>query len=153
MAPDWCWKRSNRNAAPLGNAAVSHFDLARIRYELSLYAFVQFGTLDCRAGHLPKGSLGRELVERIRPNHAGRAQLPTDIVQEIALDAAKDALTDRDIAGLKGLASRKANKGIARQVAVTEAAIKAQLKRIFSRLHVVDRTLSATVAKRRGYLS
>ena len=89
-----------------------------------------------RVGRLPKDSLGRDFVERIRAVHAGKRHLPADITLEIALHAAQDALTDREIPVLRGVASGKANKEIAWEITVTEDTIKAHMKTIFSKLDV-----------------
>ena len=102
-------------------------------------------------GYLLKSSLRRELVDTVRAIHAGRRHVPPEIAQEIALHAAEDPLTDREISVLRHVATGKANKEIARELSVSEDTVKAHLKTIFGKLDVADRTLAVTVALRRGH--
>ena len=105
------------------------------------------------AGFLLKSSLRRELLDAIRAVHAGRRHVPSEVAGEIALHAADDQLTEREVAVLSRVAAGEANKEIARTLGVTEDTIKAHLKSVFAKLDVADRTHAVTVAARRGIIT
>jgi len=102
---------------------------------------------------LLKSSLRRELLDAIRLVHAGRRYVPAEIAQEIAIHAAEDPLSEREIEILKLVASGKANKTIASDLSLSEDTVKAHLRNVFSKLDVNDRTQAVTVAIRRGIIA
>ena len=104
-------------------------------------------------GYLLKSSLRKELIDTIRAVHAGRRHVPPEIASEIAIHTADEALTERELAVLRRVAEGKANKEIARSMAVSEDTVKAHLKSIFVKLYVTDRTLAVTQAVRRGIIT
>lgn len=103
-------------------------------------------------GYLLKSTLRKELLDTIRKVHSGLRHLPADIASEIALHAADDALSDREIGVLRLVASGEANKQIAWTLSISEDTVKAHMKSIFSKLGVADRTHAVTVAARRGII-
>lgn len=103
-------------------------------------------------GYLLKGTLRKELLEAIRAVHAGRRFIPPEIAQEIAIHAGEDSLSDREVGVLKLVAQGRANKEIARTLAISEDTVKGHLKSIFSKLDVTDRTQAVTQAARRGII-
>ncbi len=103
-------------------------------------------------GFLLKGALRRELLDTIRSVHAGRRHIQSEIAQEIALHAAEDHLNDRERTVLGLVAAGKANKQIARELSISEDTVKMNLKNIFSKLGVDDRTRAVTVAIKRGII-
>jgi DNA-binding NarL/FixJ family response regulator len=105
------------------------------------------------AGYLLKSSLRKELVDAIRAVHGGRRYVIADIAQEIAVHAAEEALSDREVAVLHLVAAGKANKLIAHELSLSEDTVKAHLRSIFSKLGVGDRTQAVTTALRRGIIS
>ncbi|MBE1528990.1 DNA-binding NarL/FixJ family response regulator [Sphingopyxis sp. OAS728] len=104
-------------------------------------------------GFLLKSSVRKELLETIRAVHAGRRYLPVDIAQEIAIHAAEEPLSPREIAILELVAAGKANKMVAWELSVSQETVKAHLRSIFSKLDVTDRTQAVTTALRRGIIS
>lgn len=104
-------------------------------------------------GYLLKSSLRRELLETIRLVHAGKRFILPEIAQEIALHAAEESLSAREIEVLERVALGKANKIIAFELSLTEDTIKAHMRSIFAKLDVVDRTQAVTTALRRGIIS
>jgi DNA-binding NarL/FixJ family response regulator len=104
-------------------------------------------------GYLLKNSLRKELIDAIRAVHAGRKYVLAEVAQEIAIHAAEDPLSDREIAVLEAVAAGKANKVIAAQLSLSEDTVKGHLRSIFSKLDVNDRTQAVTVALRRGIIS
>ena len=104
------------------------------------------------AGYLLKSSLRQELVEAIRAVHGGRRYVLAEVAQEIAVHAAQETLSDREVAVLQLVAKGKANKIIAHELSLSEDTVKAHLRSIFSKLDVSDRTQAVTTALRRGII-
>jgi DNA-binding NarL/FixJ family response regulator len=104
------------------------------------------------AGYLLKNGIRSELVDAIRSVHLGRRAVSADIAHELAAHALDEPLTQREIAILRLVADGHANKQIAERLNLSVETIKAQLKTIFSKLGVHDRTHAVTLAARRGYI-
>jgi DNA-binding NarL/FixJ family response regulator len=96
--------------------------------------------------------LRRELLDAIRSIHAGRSRVQPEIAQEIAIHAAEEDLSAREKTVLRLVAAGKANKQIARELSLSEDTVKMNLKSIFSKLDVDDRTHAVTLAIRRGII-
>ena len=104
------------------------------------------------AGYLLKNCVRGELVDAIRSVHAGRRAVCSDTAHALAVHALDTPLTEREVAILKLVAEGHPNKQIAWRLTLSVDTIKAQLKTIFEKLGVHDRTLAVTVATRRGYI-
>jgi len=104
------------------------------------------------AAYLLKSSLRKELLDTIRSVHAGRRHIPPQIAQEIALHAADEPLSEREIGILQLVAAGNANKQIAWRLSISEDTVKAHMKSIFSKLDVNDRTHAVTAALKRGVI-
>ncbi len=105
------------------------------------------------SAYLLKSSLRKELLDTIRLVHSGRRYVPAEIAQDIAIHAAQEPLSDREISVLQLVAEGKANKVIAWELSLSEDTVKAHLRSIFSKLDVNDRTQAVTLALRRGIIS
>lgn len=105
------------------------------------------------SAYLLKSSLRKELLDTIRLVHSGRRYVPAEIAQDIAIHAAQEPLSAREISILKLVAEGKANKVIAWELSLSEDTVKAHLRSIFSKLDVNDRTQAVTLALRRGIIS
>lgn len=105
------------------------------------------------AAYLLKGSLRHELLGAIRAVARGRRHISPEVAQQIALHAAEDALSAREVSVLELVAAGKANKEIAWQLSVSEETVKAHLRSVFLKLGVADRTQAVTVALRRGIIA
>jgi DNA-binding NarL/FixJ family response regulator len=107
------------------------------------------------AGYLLKSSVRKNLLDTIRAVHAGQRRIPPSIAAEIARHAADDALSEREIEILRGVAAGKSNKLIALELRIAENTVKAHMRRILPKLKANDRTHAVTIALRRGmfYLS
>jgi DNA-binding NarL/FixJ family response regulator len=101
---------------------------------------------------LLKNTLRRELLDTIRLVHAGRRHVTAEVASEVALHAAEDRLSDREIDVLMAVAAGKSNKQVARELTVSEDTVKGHLKIIFTKLGVADRTQAVMVAMRRGII-
>jgi DNA-binding NarL/FixJ family response regulator len=105
------------------------------------------------AGYLLKSSLRKELIDAIRAVHGGQRYVLAEVAQEIAIHAAEEPLTEREIAVLQLVAAGKANKAIAHDLSLAEDTVKAHLRSVFSKLDVSDRTQAVTTALRRGIIN
>jgi DNA-binding NarL/FixJ family response regulator len=104
------------------------------------------------SGYLLKGALRRDLLDTIRSVHSGRSRVQPEIAQEIAIHAAEEDLSPREKTVLRLVAAGKANKQIARELSLSEDTVKMNLKNIFSKLDVDDRTHAVIVAVKRGII-
>jgi DNA-binding NarL/FixJ family response regulator len=104
------------------------------------------------AGYLLKNSIRKELLEAIRSVHAGRRVVSPDIAHALAVHALDERLSERELAILRLIAEGQANKQIAWHLGVSTDTIKANLKQLFLKLGVEDRTHAVTVAARRGFI-
>jgi DNA-binding NarL/FixJ family response regulator len=91
-------------------------------------------------------------VNTIRVVHAGGRRIPEEIAQEVAVHATEDALSEREIEVLRGVARGRSNKIIASELSITEHTVKNHLKYILSKLDADDRTHAVTIALKRGYI-
>ena len=105
------------------------------------------------AGYLLKSSLRHELLETIRLVHAGRRFVLPEVAQDIAVHAAEEPLSAREIEVLACMALGGANKTIAHRLSLSEDTVKAHIRSIFSKLDVTDRTQAVTTALRRGIIT
>jgi DNA-binding NarL/FixJ family response regulator len=104
-------------------------------------------------GYLLKSSLRHELLDAIRMVHAGRRFVPPEVAQEIALHAAQEPLSPREIEVLECIALGGANKTVAFRLSLSEDTVKAHIRSIFAKLDVNDRTEAVTTALRRGIIA
>ena len=103
-------------------------------------------------GFLLKDTLRSELTNTIRLIHAGGRRIPAEIAQQIAEHSAEDALSERELDVLRGVARGRSNKIIAAELAISEHTVKNHLKSILSKLNADDRTHAVTIALKRGYI-
>jgi DNA-binding NarL/FixJ family response regulator len=104
------------------------------------------------AGYLLKSLLRKELLETIRVVHSGKRRVPPEVAAEIAEHVADDALTQREIEVLRGVAAGKSNKSIAAELDVSEGTVKTHMRSILPKLDASDRTHAVTIALKRGIL-
>lgn len=104
------------------------------------------------AGYLLKNSIRKELLDAIRSVHAGRRTVSPEIAHALAVHALDERLSERDVAILRLVADGHANKQIAWRLGVSTDTIKANLKQLFAKLGVDDRTHAVSVAARRGFI-
>jgi len=102
------------------------------------------------AGFLLKNLVRKELIETIRIVHSGKRRVPPEIATEIAEHVADDALTEREIQVLRGVAAGKSNKLIAAELEISEGTVKTHMKNILPKLDASDRTHAVMIALKRG---
>ena len=103
-------------------------------------------------GYLLKNMIWKDLPESIRAVHSGRRRIPPEIAEALVEHVADDALTEREVEVLRRVATGTANKGIAFELSVSEATVKAHMKNILAKLGANDRTHAVTIAVKRGFL-
>jgi DNA-binding NarL/FixJ family response regulator len=103
-------------------------------------------------GYLLKSMLRTSMLDTIRAVHSGQKSIPPEIASEMAVYAADDSLTAREIEVLQQVAMGNANKVVADKLSITEDTVKAHMKSILSKLAANDRTHAVTIAIRRGFL-
>lgn len=104
------------------------------------------------AGFLLKDTLRSELVNTVRLVHAGGRRIPDEIATLIAEHVCEDALSEREIEVLRGVARGRSNKIIADELAISDSTVKNHIKSILSKLNADDRTHAVTIAVKRGYI-
>ncbi len=104
------------------------------------------------AGFLPKTLTARSLRNAISFMMMGETYLHADFhaASPAPLDPSLADLGRREIEVLRALVQGQPNKAIARELGVTEAAIKLHLNSIYRRLGVSNRTQAALLARERG---
>ncbi|WP_263385986.1 response regulator [Granulicella arctica] len=103
-------------------------------------------------GYLLKNLLRTELIETIRLVHAGHRKIPPEVAQQLAVHAAEDALTSRELEVLRGVVKGQSNKIIGSELNIAEHTVKNHIKNILFKLDADDRTGAAVIALRRGYI-
>ncbi|HZF30908.1 MAG TPA: response regulator transcription factor [Gammaproteobacteria bacterium] len=104
------------------------------------------------AGYLLKGLVRKELVDTIHAVHSGKRRVPPEIATEIAEHVTDDALTEREIEVLRGVAAGRSNKLIAVELDISEETVKSHMKSILPKLNASDRTHAVMIALKRGIL-
>ena len=103
-------------------------------------------------GFLLKDTLRSELTNAIRLIHSGGRRIPPEVAQQMAEHSAEDALSERELEVLRGVARGRSNKIIAEELTISEHTVKNHLKSILSKLGADDRTHAVTIALKRGYI-
>lgn len=105
-------------------------------------------------GYLVKDVHSDELRRAIKAAAAGQVQLSTEatsrLLREVRGPERPEPLTERETAVLTLLAAGKANKEIARELAIGETTVKSHVRHILSKLGVESRTQAALHAVRSG---
>jgi DNA-binding NarL/FixJ family response regulator len=91
-----------------------------------------------------------ELSKTIRDVHAGRQVIPSKLAERLAVRRRRSNLSEREMEVLQLLIQGRSKKEIAASLFVGEDAVKGQLKSLFIKLGVHDRTEAAICAVRYG---
>lgn len=100
--------------------------------------------------YLIKGMPHEALVDAVRRVTAGGRYLPPPVSRALAARMPNSELSSREREVLGLLAHGESNKGIARQLGITEATVKSHVSAILMRLQVADRTQAVVAAIERG---
>ena len=132
----------------------SEFPEARI-IVLTTYAGDALCKRAMKAGaqaYILKGNVRKDLLDTIRAVRAGKKILHAEAAAELAIHAADDSLSEREIEVLSLIAAGNSNKLVADQLAISEDTVKGHVKSILSKLGVNDRTHAVTAALKRGII-
>jgi DNA-binding NarL/FixJ family response regulator len=92
------------------------------------------------------------LLDSIRLVYKGQKRIAPEVAAQLAEHATDESLTSREVEVLRLIASGKANKLIASDLAITEETVKGHVKNILSKLGASDRTHAVTIALKRGII-
>jgi len=111
-----------------------------------IYRAIQSGA----KSYLLKDTTHTELSKVIRAVHAGQQVLPPQLAERLAARQRRSDLTEREMVVLGFLVKGRSNKEIGHAMFIAEDTVKAQLKSLFAKLGVHDRTEAAMSAIRLG---
>jgi DNA-binding NarL/FixJ family response regulator len=106
-------------------------------------------------GYLLKDTPRDDLFRAIRAAAKGESFLTPAVATRLigrVKAPVEDSLSDREVEVLTLVAQGASNKGIAKQLWISEATVKTHLIHIFGKLGVSDRTAAVTVGLERGIL-
>lgn len=101
-------------------------------------------------GYLLKDARREELLDCIRKVNNGETCIPAALCQKLVTVVTSDALTEREAQVLDLLAKGKSNKEIATALHISAYTVKAHLRGVYTKLHVMSRTEAITAASHRG---
>lgn len=108
-----------------------------------------------RAGaraYLLKDAPRDELLGCIRAVHAGETFVPPLVAAKLAAQVSSERLTAREQEILQLMGGGASNKGIARQLGISEGTVKTHVKSVLQKLEVASRTEAVSLAARRGMI-
>lgn len=103
-------------------------------------------------GYLVKGASRAALLDAIRTVHAGHRYIPPELAARVVPRPVEEALSEREMEMLKGIAEGMSNKEIGDKLGITENTVKGHVNRLLGKLGVNDRTNALVVALRRGII-
>ena len=112
-------------------------------------------------GYLLKDIDEQELVDAVRAVHRGEALIDPGLATRLLEEFRRlsqnapdvEALTQAEMDVLRLVARGLDNKGIARELSLSERTVTNRLSEIYQKLHVANRTQAALLALRRGWAS
>jgi DNA-binding NarL/FixJ family response regulator len=108
-----------------------------------------------RAGaraYLLKDAPRDELLGCIRAVYAGDTFVPPVVAAKLAAQVSSERLTVREREILQLMGAGTSNKGIARQLGISEGTVKTHVKSVLQKLEVSSRTEAVSLAARRGLI-
>jgi DNA-binding NarL/FixJ family response regulator len=103
-------------------------------------------------GYLSKVSVRTELLHAIRAVHAGHRHISSSVATQLADHMPRVEIKKHEQRLLELLARGLRNKEIGSVLNIPEDTVKGQIKRIFGKLNVVDRTEAVVTASQRGII-
>jgi DNA-binding NarL/FixJ family response regulator len=103
-------------------------------------------------GYILKDLMHKDLVYAIRRIHEGGRWIAPEAAAELAENAPRVALTERELEVLRLMANGNRNKEISASLKISEDTVKFHVKSILGKLGVNDRTHAVTVALKRGII-
>ena len=106
-------------------------------------------------GYLLKGAPREELYSAIRAVSRGESPLAPAVAARLVgrlRGPADSTLSNREIEVLQLVARGTSNKGIAKELWISETTVKTHMLHVFAKLGVADRTAAVTAALKRGII-
>ena len=103
-------------------------------------------------GFLLKNTVRRELVDSIRMVHRGQKRIFEEVALELAMHAADELLSAREMEVLHSLAQGQSNKGISQALGIAEETVKTHMASVLSKLKANDRTHAVLIGMKRGMI-
>jgi len=103
-------------------------------------------------GFLLKNVLRRELVQSIRTVYRGERCILEEVARELAMHAADESLSAREIDVLGWVAQGQSNKRIARSLGIAEETVKTHMTSVLAKLKANDRTHAVLIGVKRGII-
>lgn len=103
-------------------------------------------------GYMLKSMPRKQLLEMVRKVHAGKKQLPPQVVAQLAEHMGEETLSKREIEVLASVAEGNRNADVAELLFISEETVKGHLKHIMEKLGASDRTQAVAIGIRRGFI-
>jgi DNA-binding NarL/FixJ family response regulator len=103
-------------------------------------------------GFLLKNAVRRDLVESIRMVHRGQQRILEEVALELAMHAADELLSAREMEVLEAVAQGQSNKGIGQALGIAEETVKTHMASVLSKLKANDRTHAVLIGMKRGMI-
>ena len=103
-------------------------------------------------GFLLKNTVRRDLAESVRMVHRGQQRILEEVALELAMHAADEVLSMREMEVLRSVGLGQSNKGIARMLGITEETVKTHVASVLMKLKANDRTHAVLIGMKRGIL-
>jgi two-component system, NarL family, response regulator len=103
-------------------------------------------------GFLLKNTVRRELIESIRTVHRGQQRIFEEVALELAMHAADELLSARQMEVLRAIAQGQSNKGIARSLGIAPETVKSHMASVLEKLKANDRTHAVLIGMKRGMI-
>jgi DNA-binding NarL/FixJ family response regulator len=103
-------------------------------------------------GYLSKVMVRTELLHAIREVHAGRRYISSTAAVQLMEHTPRNALNPRELEVLTHIARGLRNKEIGAVLNLAEDTVKIHIKKMFSKLNVIDRTEAVVKASQRGII-
>jgi DNA-binding NarL/FixJ family response regulator len=103
-------------------------------------------------GFLLKNTVRRELVESVRMVYRGQQRILEEVALELAMHAADELLSTREMEVLRAVGQGQPNKGIARMLGIAEETVKTHMASVLTKLKAHDRTHALLIGLKRGML-
>jgi len=103
-------------------------------------------------GFLLKNTVRRDLAESVRMVHRGQQRILEEVALELAMHAADEVLSMREMEVLRSVGLGQSNKGIARMLGITEETVKTHVESVLMKLKANDRTHAVLIGMKRGIL-
>jgi DNA-binding NarL/FixJ family response regulator len=105
------------------------------------------------AGFVPKTLSAKSMVNAVKFMAMGEVYAPIDFmtaVDVVPVHPLAQTLSPRELQMLEGLTEGKANKEIARDLAISEPTVKLHMKTLYRKLGAANRTQAAMIAREAG---